>query len=1313
MIKHRLQFRHNIAKGEYAINGVWKDRSAAMQYFKDITTDINIPDSTLTVETKERSVEFGESLYAEPMVTKYYDEDGKIQTIFAIGVDSGKTEYHIIDTKFIEEEIKTVSGITTENIERVDKDVAFVSGVVVTVSAITTEFSAATVNEIARLDGRVDDEINNRISADAILQAQITDNINKIVSVEPSSENVLEEYALKNATGETLGDHIKIYKDNSLVDSFIYWKGLANVRDYIEGEENVEPIITSTHKWVGIPFDENGIDKSAEYLYIVYLNAEGTYQLVGIDYENFLMESEFGDGLKVVEHIASIKIKNGEKYLSVSNDGLQTINIDEVINSASDVLDKKIDAEIERSSAADEYISALTASFSASVVTELNSVNAAIEEETKRAMEAEKAEMERAMAAEKAETERAIVAETILQEQITANKVNSKDIVVKTTEEGTNLTLQVDERTITKFASASTIYESSVSVLGSLLKVKQVTPTSKAVKSRFELQDGNGKIVGDPIEVMVESALVGIKQGRVGDAIDPITGNYITNGSGNTTMNFVYRLDNASYELAQVVIADYFNDAHFGRGLHNQDGFISLLEGDGNEFLVIGEDTIAVTGVTSAITIAKNEAETYADGRYNESISYTDNRYHESTGYTNSQISVVTSSIDELTNTMNSAIENVSNSLSSAINDVNNTLQTEITNRETADANILSQIDSLSQRMSDKDAELNGSINEEISNRVSGDTAIREEFSLKINDVISAYTNADTVLRNLIGEEYSGRTTADNNLKAELTDTINKVKEELTNSDNSIKDKLSTEINDRKVADTEINTKIDNSVSALTIAYTNADTKVLSDAKIYADSISENVLNSINTTKVRDVKYDKGNAKIYLEFSDNTTSEGFDASSFLIDGMIKDVNFDAASNSIKFIWNVDGGEKEVIISLSEFIDQYVIAEESKSYLKISTDNKISAIVDGVDNYSNTLATTNFVKNAVKTEVDTLSANTNNTINTLTEKHNTELIALSSNTQSSIDKLSENINSVDIKIVELSGATISHINENNVKLIDINTKIDSNQTDVNNTISALDTKIDNVKSGLESNIIILSGNCDTLIATLSGNTDSKITTVSGNIITYVDTLRSDVEKSISYVEIAHKNDIDVLSGNVHSTFSIFENNYRNEISAITTYIDNADVLLQNNIDTVSTKVDGLFNDREMPGSIPYVVERELDRALITDGIPITSTSIEDSDKIKSLIKEVIVGGNQSRYYVSADIKDFYYITEEGEFILSEYITSLHNRIKVLEDVVSNLDTTIKDTIKSYIVGTQHEIGLFDEETNLRIGFTDDAIFGKIE
>ena len=1318
MGKRRLQFRHH--------SEIFPSRVDAMQYFADI----------VDVE-KKLSDEFGKTLYAEPMVAKYIDEDGKIQAIFAIGIDSGNTPYHTIDSKEIYELIKDNKDAIESEVKR------------------STEMDKFHSEELIRLEDKVDN------------------NVALITKVEESSANVLEEYALINQKGETLGEHIKIYKDNSLVDSFVYWKGLVDVRYpnaeelalYEKGEfELIEG------KWVGIYYEPNSLDKEHEFLYLVYLNANGELKLVSIDYENFLMEAEVGNGLKVENHITSINIKEGEKYLSVSELGLQTKNIDEAIKEASDILDSKIDAEIKRSTEADDYISGLTAEFSGSVVSEFIAVNEAIASETERAMAAEKAEMERAMAAEKSEMDRAIAAEDALQAQITANKVNSKDLVVKTTEEGTNLTLQVDERTITKFASASTIYESGVSVLGSLLKVKQVTPTSNAVKSRFELQDGNGKIVGDPIEVMVESALISVKQGRVGDAIDPTTGSYITFGSGDTTMNFVYRLEDATYELAQVVVAEYFNDAHFGRGLNNQDGVVTLLEGDGNEFLVIGEDTIAVTGVTAAIRASEDNSKLYTDEKYNESISYTDNRYNEAIGYTDSQISIVTSSIDELTNTMNNAIESVSDSLSSAINDVNNSLQTEITNRETADADILSQIDNLSQTTSNADQQLHleidneasvraerdneltnmisqeisdrvladtnlenslkTAISEETANRIAEDTAIRSELVSSINDVKSAYTAADTVLRELIHEEFSGRTLADANIRQELSEAIFNVNSAFTTSDNIIKETLETEIANRKSADVEIRTEMANAISEITKSYTEADAKVLSGAKEYADTVGSNVIESIDTTKVRDVKYDKGNKKIYLEFADNTVSEGFDASSFLIDGMIKDVNFDSASNSIVFIWNTDGGEKIVTISLSDFIDQYVIAEESKSFLKISSDNKISAIVDGADSFANTLASTNFVKDFVKTNIDVLSANTENAIVALSTKHNDELNMLSANTYNAVNVLTNDVKVVNEKLVELSGATINHVNEIEKEIINVRNEVVLNQGTANSEVARLETVLNNFNDTLTSNIDRLSGDCSNAIVTLSGNilsdivtlsgnTDSRISAVSGYIVNYVDVLRSDVDKTVSKIEDTYKFDMVELSGSVNNVLTIFENTYKNDINSAITYVNNADVLLQKDIDAVSTKVDALIGDRETPGSIPYVVGQEVGKVLITNGIPITSTSVEDSDKIKSLLKEVIVGGNQSRYYVSANANDMFYTTEKGDVKLSDYITSLNDRIKVLEDTVSKLDTIIKDTIKSYVIGTDKEVKVIEETdvytkvSKLRVGFADDAVFGEIE
>ena len=76
----RLQFRHN--------NEVFKNRTEVLKYFA------NIVDSTNTASTI-----FQSSLYAEPLVAKYLDEDGNQQILLAIGVDTDITTYHIIDNK--------------------------------------------------------------------------------------------------------------------------------------------------------------------------------------------------------------------------------------------------------------------------------------------------------------------------------------------------------------------------------------------------------------------------------------------------------------------------------------------------------------------------------------------------------------------------------------------------------------------------------------------------------------------------------------------------------------------------------------------------------------------------------------------------------------------------------------------------------------------------------------------------------------------------------------------------------------------------------------------------------------------------------------------------------------------------------------------------------------------------------------------------------------------------------------------------------------------------------------------------------------
>lgn len=999
----RLQFRHHIE--------VFSGRTEVVNYFN------NIVDSSHTAST-----EFGTSLYAEPMVAKYYDEDGNTQVIFAIGVDSGLTKYHTIDSKEIYEFIaKNADAIKAEELRAIAAEAMLQAN-------IDAEVERAKESE-AELQANIDAEIERAKTAEATLQAnidaeteraetvendlqkQINDNVAEISQVtENLGENVREEFVLKNAKGEELGKHIRIYKDSALVGADVNYKGATGVTQ------------DADNKFV-FSYSED-MDKDTEYLYLIYRNEVGGLSLVGLDFENFLMENEEGFGIKIVDHKITIKIKGGEKYLVVNEEGLQTSGIDEAIEDAvynlSEELNAKIDSEVARSIAADEYISGLTAEFSAATVNEFVIVNSAITVETERAIAAEENlrilisdERARAIEAEGVlsgaiDTEKSerIAADKEINAEIVSNQIHSKDVLVSKHTTGTTITIQTDETTITKFASASTIYDTNVAVLGSLLQVKKVEPKDVSVKSRYELQDANGKLIGDPIEMMVESALIDVKQGKEGDEIDPVTGNYITDGTGDTTMNFVYRLEDGTYELMQVVVADYFTDAHFGRGLNNQDGIVSLLEGDGNEYLVIGEDTIAVVGVNNAIAVAKkeamdsanaqvevldkmiqdasNESAAYTDLKYADSTAHTETRYTESTAYTDTRINDVTSSVSELTETINTAVEGMNTTLNNAVEGMNTTLNGAV---EGMNATLTEAINGV-----------NVSLNAETANREAADADILRQ----------------------LGEEVESRSQEDASIKEKLV-TLENTDAALDTKVNSLSGNVISEI---------LSTK-NEVISTVTEAYKSADGVVFDSGKTYTDNAVQSVISAINGEKVKDVVYDSGNKKIHLIFTNGTVSEGFDASEFIVDGMLESVSFDNNTNEIKFAWNTAAGKTEVVVPLDKFVDQYTVSSESTSYLKISDDNKISAIVDNADGFTNTLATTTFVKTssdeAYNKSVADLTILSGNFVTTL----NSEIESLS--------------NKHDVDINNFSGSILTYVDAKDATLlngIDANTaKID--------------------------------------------------------------------------------------------------------------------------------------------------------------------------------------------------------------------------------------------------------------------------------
>jgi ribosome-associated translation inhibitor RaiA len=163
----------------------------------------------------------------------------------------------------------------------------------------------------------------------------------KLTAVTPSGANVKEEYALIDHAGTQLGSTIKIYKDSSLYSVY-----LGHVDDTIASAD--DPTV--------VPGSGNTA------LCFIYFKADGTYELVAVDVESFLEESEFVDGLQVNNHVVSVKVDaasekvkvdasgNIAPVLSVGPDCVKISDIQNAIDAAADELEERIEKLEEKAS---------------------------------------------------------------------------------------------------------------------------------------------------------------------------------------------------------------------------------------------------------------------------------------------------------------------------------------------------------------------------------------------------------------------------------------------------------------------------------------------------------------------------------------------------------------------------------------------------------------------------------------------------------------------------------------------------------------------------------------------------------------------------------------------------------------------------------------------------------------------------------------------------------------------------------------------------------------------------------------------------
>ena len=1281
----RLQFRHN--------NEVFQNRADVLKYFADIV------DATNTASTI-----FKTSLYAEPLVAKYLDEDGNQQIILAIGVDSGLTPYHIIDSKEIAERLDANKEAIEAEVKRATEAELVLEG------AITAEIERATKAEEI-LEAAIEKEVEDRQNADKDIHTRIDNNVATIVPVtENLGANVREEYVLKNAIGEELGSHIKIYKDSALVGAEVNYKGATGVTINDEGK---------------FEFNYSGeADKSVEYLYLIYRNEEGGLSLVALDFENFLMENEEGVGIKIVDHKITINIKSGEKYIKVTEDGLQTVNIDEAIKTAVDTLseeiNEKVDAEIERSIAADNYISALTADFSAATVNEFILVNSALTVEVERALAAEKSlsgavDTERA---ERIQKDKELDAEIASIKEVNTALDKKIDVeITRSINEDENFRIQLDHLSSdvnteivnrenadnairTDFAAADIALGSRIdTVITDRDSADQflsdridneattrkdaddlLTTTINGVSERVAFIEADYLVYQDKADVLmavsgaqnvaieavnaaasaqttadeakakIEGFMAAAEIG--GAAIDTLIEiqNYIkTDGAAAADM-----LDSIAENKTAIEtevnraksVEKTLDDAIKAEVTARTESINILSAALATEITrAIGAETVNATAISNeakraadveaalqtAITTEINNRES-ADNSIRDAFAAADEslkaRIAAEELARQTAYDALNTRIDNEATTRASAVAALTTEITNGDNAVREALQAETTNRETADATLLSDIQAETKNREDADATLLNAIQVETTNREAADATLLNAIQAETKN----REDADANLANLINQEVSARTQDVLSIGTKLT-TLEGVDAALDTKVNTLSASVLTEINTVKNA----------VMGEITSAFTIDDAKVLEASKIYADDAVKVAVDGINAKKVNDVSYDNGNKKIYLSFADGTVSNGFDASEFVVDGMLSAVTFDNADNTIKFVWNTASGIEEMIVPLDKFVDQYTVSEDSTSFLKISDDNKVSALVDNADGFVNTLASTNYVQSVVEGAQQVLSANTYNSLNELKGYVNT----LSGNVETAINDV-------------------------------VATNIDAITRDVD---AAIRTVIGEVEA-------------------LSGATEGKFNQV--NV------------------------DINVLSGNTDARFSQVVNAHAADMTAfsgsILTYVDNADKILLSAITKNEAAIAVLNADKKTEGSVLYRIENEFEKSLITDGVPVTAVSPEEANKVHSLIRQITVNG-EMRYYAMSDATEMFYVkprateTAPIETVnLNDYITSLETRVAVLEEKLAgfagNMEQTMKDLIKSYLNGTENEIKITETDDKLTIGFDDNAIFGEI-
>lgn len=600
----------------------------------------------------------------------------------------------------------------------------------------------------------------------------------------------------------------------------------------------------------------------------------------------------------------------------------------------------------------------------------------------------------------------------------------------------------------------------SGAVVDGAVRVELCDALDANVREEYAIVDNNGDL-GPHIKIYKDSALVDVQLGKRGaTGVTKVDDTYVLNGTfeGNddAILYFVYLTENGELKLVGIDFEKYVLEAEAGDGLYINDNHVMSVridETNDEGFLRVGENGLSTSGIGNAIINAIDQIASGISGDINAAKVYSKDILVERTlSGTN-----LTIQVDGKTIAKDLLYENGVAVLSSPITlrDVSDSYTTDTTIKA-----VYALYNGDGERIGDEIRIYNeGHLKNVILGRTDtlidpvtgniisdgvGEKAMvfiyatsngYQMASVAIEDLVPAKTfteiyekiDRDVSSAITISKAYTDQRVEDlTSAIGSLTDTINT---SVTAMTNLIETDIAQEVAARSAADSELDGKIttlrdysdstfetkDNVSAKISSAVTNitsliAETSAatLSNAKDYADQKVDDAVAEINGTKVVDVVYDKDvNSPKYIQLrlADGTLTDGFDASDFLVDGILTSVDFDG--ENLIFIWNNDANTK-ITVPISSLSDIYEVASGSVSYLKIDG-KEVSAIVDKEGGYARTLATTDYVDNAAQTaktdaiteseaytdnKVNALSGNVENAINAMEVDHSAKLASLS-------------------------------------------------------------------------------------------------------------------------------------------------------------------------------------------------------------------------------------------------------------------------------------------------------------------------------